>query len=253
MFHVTSTLHVSSHNIPCSFLWLHPSLTVWPHPPYCWAHSSFATTLRPACIFHTSRVNILVSFGFSWINVEAGQDGWKYVTVTGAVIDPILCHAMQRTCFDQASIFEEISMYMYMIVFVCVCTWLQGPSTGILLSWRRSFLLSSSSLSYWPGLVLLMEGLLQACGNQFVCVCVLSSVCRHCFKVLDDDAIKHAFKATSASEGVASWSSKPVPDCVIQAEERNIIWDKGHLHKRTCTAELWLSGHYLSLVPVACV
>lgn len=39
---------------------------------------------------------------------------------------------------------------------------------------------------------------------QSVCVCVLSRVCRHCFKVLDDDAIKNAFNATSASEGVAS-------------------------------------------------
>lgn len=50
-----------------------------------------------------------------------------------------------------------------------------------------------------------MEGLLQACGNQFVCVCVCYQVCVGLFiKVLDDDAIKHAFNATSASEGVAS-------------------------------------------------
>ena len=94
------------------------------------------------------------------------------------------------------------------MIYACMClrVYMMVPSTGILLSWRRSVLLSASSLSYWPGLVLLMDGLLQACGNQFVfvCVCVLSRVCRHCFKVLDDDAIKHAFNATSASEGVAS-------------------------------------------------
>ncbi len=174
------------HNIPCSFLWLHPSLTIWSNPPYCWAHCSFATTLRPAFVFHTSRVNILVSFGFSWINVEAGQDGWKYVTVTGAVIDPILRHAMQLTRFDQASILEEIGVYIYIIyiyisvcecvsVCVCVCACvndckIQAAEYYIIyfLHGGDLFYFQPPALRHWPGLVLLMEGLLQACGNECV-------------------------------------------------------------------------------------
>ena len=89
---------------------------------------------------------------------------------------------MQLTRFDQASILEEIGVYIIYIyisvcecVSVCVCACvndckIQAAEYYIIyfLHGGDLFYFQPPALRHWPGLVLLMEGLLQACGNECV-------------------------------------------------------------------------------------